>query len=68
MDNIKKCPCGKAPDRLYIASAGQGGKWAYTYGDCCNVWEIEFRAEYKDLDSKECMGLAIEAWNEAPRG
>lgn len=64
---LELCPCGKTPEGLYIADAGQGGKWAYVYGDCCNVWEIEFRTEYNALESDKCMALAIEAWNEAPR-
>jgi len=67
MSDLLSCPCGKTPKELFIADAGQGGKWAYVYGDCCSVWEIEFRTEYYGLDSNECMKLAIEAWNDAPR-
>ena len=65
---LKKCPCGKTPTKLYICDAGQGGKWAYVYGDCCNTWEIEFRSQYKDINSEECYAFAVEAWNEASRG
>jgi len=67
MDKLKQCPCGKTPEKLFIADAGQGGKWAYVYGGCCGIWEIEFRTEYNDLESAECYKLAAEAWNEAPR-
>ena len=67
MSKLKRCPCGEVPNKLEICTAGQGGKWAYTYGDCCNTWEIEFRTQYSDIDSKECMELAIEGWNAATR-
>lgn len=65
---IKQCPCGKIPASLGITDACQGGKWAYAVPDCCGEWTIEFRTSYLDLHSEECMDLAIEAWNEAPRG
>ena len=61
------CPCGKTPEKLYIHDTGQGGKWANVNGDCCGVWEIEFRTDYLDYQSDECMALAITAWNDAPR-
>lgn len=64
---LKPCPCGETPTKLFITDAGQGGKWAYVYGDCCGAWEIEFRTEYNALDSDECYRLAIEDWNDAPR-
>ena len=64
---LMPCPCGKHPTELVIVDAGQGGKWAYVYGDCCSKWNIEFRTQYHPLDSNECMALALEAWNEAPR-
>ena len=67
MSDLKKCPCGKVPERLIITDAGQGGKWAYAYGDCCSTWEIEFRTGYYALDSDECMRAAIAFWNDAPR-
>ena len=67
MSKLKRCPCGEVPTSLSVCDAGQGGKRAYVYGDCCNTWEIEFRTQYSDIDSKECMELGIEAWNEALR-
>jgi hypothetical protein len=66
-DELKPCPCGKIPKELGITDAGQGGKWAQVMGDCCGEWTIEFRTMYEALDSSECMKLATDAWNEAPR-
>jgi len=68
MSELKKCPCGETPSKLWITDAGQGGKWAHVAGMCCNEWMIEFRTEYNGLDSDKCMELAIENWNEAKRG
>jgi len=65
---LKPCPCGITPTDLCIVDAGQGGKWAYVYGNCCQYWEIEFRTEYNDLESDKCMELAIYSWNIATRG
>lgn len=65
--NLKPCPCGATPAELYIADGRQGGKWAYAYGDCCGIWEIEFRTDYHELDTDKCMENAIDAWNCAPR-
>jgi hypothetical protein len=67
MTTLNLCPCGKVPNKLDITDAGQGGKWANVMGDCCGFWEIEFRTEYSPIESDECMKLAIEAWNDAPR-
>ena len=64
---LKPCPCGKTPNKLGLNYNGQGSKWAVAYGDCCNEWMIEFRTYYKPLDSDECIKLAEEAWNNAPR-
>jgi len=66
-DELAACPCGKIPPSLCITDAGQGSKWANASGNCCNDWYVEFRTQYYALDSAECMALAIEAWNEAPR-
>ena len=68
MQTIKACPCGMIPAELSIVDANQGGKLAQVMGDCCGEWTIEFRTMYNAIDSAECMKLAIEAWNEAPRG
>ena len=64
---LKACPCGKTPAGLGITDGSQGGKYHYVSGDCCGEWTIEFRANYKPLESAECMALAVTAWNAAPR-
>lgn len=66
-DTLKPCPCGKTPTVINIYDADQGGKWAWCVPDCCNEWHIEFRTHYHAIDSKACMILAAEAWNDAPR-
>lgn len=60
------CPCGAVPEALGIEE-GSSCKWAFTYGDCCNDWHVEFRTHYKEVNTPECMELAIEAWNQAQR-
>ena len=67
MDKTKQCPCGEQHPKLIITDAGQGQKYALAYGHCCGEWCIEFRANYTEFDSDECMELAIDAWNQAPR-
>ena len=67
MEEAKKCPCGQTPLHLHVVDNGQGTKYASVYGSCCGEWLIEFSANYKALDSKECYELAVKAWNEAPR-
>lgn len=66
-EKLKPCPCGKTPTELYIVDGGQGQKYAFAYGSCCGEWHIEFRTDYKPLDSQECMQKAIDAWNLTPR-
>lgn len=65
MEKLKPCPCGKTPETLLLVD--NGSEWAYACGSCCNEWHIEFRTFYKELDSNECMALAVEAWNLANR-
>jgi hypothetical protein len=67
MTELLPCACGVAPDKLEIQDANQGGKWMNVSGNCCASWSIEARTEYNRLDTPECLALAIEAWNEAPR-
>lgn len=64
---LAPCPCGETPGTLSIIP-GSSSKWAWVCGDCCGDWHIEFRTNYKALDSPECRELALEAWNAAPRG
>jgi len=68
MTTLKRCPCGEVPESVDIQDAGQGGKWAFAVPSCCGEWMIEFKTQYKPLDSPECEGLADAAWNNAPRG
>lgn len=65
---LAACPCGKVPTDVAIYDACQGGKWANVVPNCCGEWMIEFRTNYKALDSDECKRLAVEAWNSASRG
>ena len=60
MSELKKCPCGKVPDRLLVCI---NQKYHRVCGDCCGFWEIEFRDDHYKSNEK-----AIEAWNIAPRG
>jgi len=62
---LNKCPCGCAPSHLTIEE-GASCKYSYASGACCNEWSVEFRSTYTS-DSEKLMGLAIEAWNRAPR-
>lgn len=62
---LKPCPCGKIPTELSIDQSGT--KWAWTSGNCCGDWSLEFRAGYHtDLD--ELKKLAAARWNGAERG
>lgn len=63
---LKPCPCGETPNAVGI-EADSIQKWAFVYGDCCSEWYVEFRTEYNSPTSPECLALATEAWNEAPR-
>jgi len=64
---ILPCPCGQTPKELHSVDNGQGGKWAMVYGDCCGEWHVEYRTEYKDLESPEGKEIARVAWNFTPR-
>ncbi len=66
MTELKPCPCGRTPTKLSIVS--DNAKWFRCAGNCCGEWEIEFRSNYSFPKSKEAKKLAIEAWNDAPRG
>ena len=66
-DVLAPCPCGQVPTSLSISDYG-GYKYALASPSCCGEWLIEFRTNYKPLDSEACMTLAHAAWNAAPRG
>jgi hypothetical protein len=67
MTTLKRCPCGEVPESV-SAEESNNSKYAYAMPSCCNEWMIEFRTNYKPLDSAECIALAESAWNDAPRG
>jgi len=64
---LARCPCGEIPPALSIVDTGQGGKYKSVMGLCCGEWMVEFRANYHADNSPECLDLAIDAWNGAPR-
>ena len=66
MQELKPCPCGKTPTNLCVIE-GSSCKFAFVTGNCCGEWHVEFRTDYTDLDSDECYGLAVSAWNETVR-
>lgn len=67
-DELKPCPgCGKTPLHLCITDNGQGAKWAECSCEFCAEWSVEFRTAYNSHGSEECMHLAANAWNAAPR-
>ena len=63
---LKKCPCGKTPEKLSIME-GSTAKWAFVGGDCCGDWLVEFNTHYCELGSDECDDLAVDAWNRQTR-
>ncbi len=65
-EELKACPCGKIPKELSIC-IGSNYRWAYVGAGCCDAWEIEFKTQGYDIDSKECMEIAITEWNSATR-
>ncbi len=67
MKPLKPCPCGIVPKELWLSENGQGSKYATACGDCCGEWNIEFKTQYKRLDTQECISFAVKAWNESPR-
>ncbi len=66
MTKLKPCPCGKTPGSIGTYPSVSGCKWAFVDPDCCGTWMIEFRTQYETGD--KLLKLAIEAWNDAPRG
>ena len=66
MIELKKCPCGKTPKSIGSYQSGGGYKWAFAHPSCCGEWNIEYRTQYSS--GEELLELAVEAWNNAPRG
>ena len=63
---LKPCPCGQTPSRLLLEE-GHTRKYAWVAGNCCGIWNVEFRTNYHDLQTEDAMKLAIAAWNDASR-
>jgi len=64
-NELKKCPCGKTPDDLFILE-GETFRWRKISGNCCDYWTVEARINGKTED--ETKQQCVEAWNDAPRG
>jgi len=62
---MKKCPCGKIPNKLIIIGSNQ--KWSLCCGDCCENWFIEFYSDYLNDNDPKLKEIAEKAWNETPR-
>lgn len=67
MSDLERCPCGSTPEEISVYDLNQGGKWMAAVPSCCGEWMIEFRADYLDASSDECIQRSVEAWNGAPR-
>ena len=64
---LKRCPCGEVPTTVCVIE-GNSSKYMHVVGGCCGEWMIEFRTNYHPAGTSECKALAVEAWNNAPRG
>ena len=65
--SLRPCGCGKTPEKLCIYESSSTCKYFWVSGDCCGDWHIEFRTDYHNADSPECMELATKAWNSVSR-
>jgi len=63
MSELKLCPCGKRPNKLFISDGGHSGKWAIACGNCCYAWNVHFGTQLFGIGSDECMKIAIKEWN-----
>ena len=62
MSDLKPCPCGKVPEKLYVHQIE--GPYYFTYGSCCMRWRTPFAV----YDGETPEQKSDEIWNEAPRG
>jgi len=60
------CPCGEVPTDLIIA-APRGSKYGTVAGNCCAVWQMEFKVGYPKNEA-EALKRGVDAWNAQPRG
>lgn len=67
MSDLKPCPCGEVPERLFIRR--MVGDWVLVCGVCCGKWIVGFNPldNHLDFTSGKAMADAREAWNNAPR-
>jgi hypothetical protein len=64
---LKPCPCGVVPHKLFIQSMDSMDKYANVSAiGCCDDWEMEFKNN--GSMGADCYSKAVEAWNKAPRG
>jgi len=67
MSELKKCPCGKIPEKLMIC-ANENKKIGEAYCPHCQTWGVEFRSNNLKFNHPEVVRVARETWNLAPRG
>ena len=68
MTDLKRCPCGKVPERVSITDQGSGSRYRVGIPNCCDEWMFEFRCDYQHQGTPEELTLAEDAWNNMPRG
>lgn len=66
-EQLKKCPCGKVPKKLYINWDTSLQRWGTIYTDCCASWLVEFKNNHF-RDEEKYYQDAVKAWNSLPRG
>lgn len=66
MIQLKKCPCGQIPTRLFT-EPGYTSSWANVYGNCCSKWIIPFEPINNTVFTDASYAEAVKAWNDAPR-
>lgn len=65
---LKPCPCGAVPEKLYTRECGVYGS-VTAHGDCCGDWAVgPFEDHGMYGGDKRLKALAVQAWNNAPRG
>jgi len=67
-ENLRCCPCGEIPTKLYTSDIRDRNKWINVSGNCCGKWTVEFKASYHSDESMKLAIEAVDAWNKAPRG
>lgn len=66
-EQLKPCPCGEVPTRLYTSECGVYGAMT-AHGDCCGDWSVgPFDSQGLYGGDVRLKALAVQAWNSAPR-